>query len=121
MSWPDQFPILICIQLWRFDILEDASIARSVEELGRQHIVYAHYAKATKEDDGKQRPDWRSKIVQPLVAPEPGDQSRAKTAGRIEADAEGGRSLPGHEHPQNPGHQRGPPHEAMPADEAKSS
>jgi hypothetical protein len=83
----DQFPVWIGIQLWRFDILEDAPIARSVEHLGGQHIVYAYQAKLPKEDDGKQRPDGRSQIVHPLVAPEPGDQRRAKAASWIEAGA----------------------------------
>ena len=59
--------------MWRFDILEDAPIARSVEDLGRQHIVYAHHAQRSKEDDGKQvRLVANSGIVKnrPLYLPE---------------------------------------------------
>ena len=79
--------MLICIQLWRLDMLKDAPVARSVEELGGQHIVYAHHAQRSKEDDGKQCPAWRSEIIQPLVAPEPGGQCRAKVASWIQAGA----------------------------------
>ncbi len=83
----DQLTIRICIQLRCFDILEDAPIARSVEHLGGQHIVDAHHAQQSKEDDGKQRPEGRSKIIHALVAPEPGDQSGAKAASGIQAGA----------------------------------
>ncbi len=79
--------IRICIQLRCFDILEDAPIARSVEHLGGQHTVDAHHAQQSKEDDDKQRPEGRSKIIQALVAPEPGDQSGAKAASGIQAGA----------------------------------
>ena len=119
MSPFDQFSILSCIDLWRFDILEDAPIARSVEDLGGQHIVDAHHAQRSKEDNGEQGPDEGSKVIHPLVAPEPGDQCRAKAASGIEAGTRDGRSLPVHERHQNPGHQRGPTHQAMAADEEK--
>ena len=94
LSRCDQLTIRIYIQLRCFDMLEDAPIAQSVEQLGVQHIVYAHQAQRSKEEDSKQRPDGRSKIIHPLVAPEPGDQCGAKAAGWIQAGARDGRSLP---------------------------